>query len=231
MIRRVVKRAMVVITVVCCILAPYAAWALPTIELKGMEFKGTADFGPLDPIAIIENKKTGKNYWYKVGDTLGGGRIVKIHRGAVVLDINGSEYIFGLPKGAVINAETAERPREDEEFIEAGEKIGENEWEIGIDKAINILTKAGRIMKNARIRPYFAIGRAAGVRVDRIKSRSVIKRMGIEDGDIIKGVNGFGLASPTKVFEAYRKYKRSDLIELQVLREDEPVTLIYNIVK
>jgi len=55
--------------------------------------------------------------------------------------------------------------------------------------------------------------------------------MGLKDGDVIKGINGFGMMSPTKVFEAYRKYKNNSLIELQLLREDEPVTLTYNIVQ
>ena len=55
--------------------------------------------------------------------------------------------------------------------------------------------------------------------------------MGLKDGDVIKGVNGFGLMSPTKVFEAYRRYKNNSLIELQLLRENEPVTLTYNILQ
>jgi general secretion pathway protein C len=86
-------------------------------------------------------------------------------------------------------------------------------------------------MRDARIRPYFAIGKAAGVRIDRIRDESIIRKMGLRDGDIIKGVNGFGLHSPTKVFEAYRRYKNDSLIQLQLIRDEEPITLTYNIIK
>jgi general secretion pathway protein C len=245
MIKRDIKIKAVAIALALAVLMPHTAQAgiknspgkrnfLPPIVLKGLEFKGTMASGLFEPIAIVEDTRAGKNYWYKVGDTLGGGRIVEIKRGAVVLEIKGSKFLFGMPEGAVAGTETAaitggkEAP---EVPIETGTKVGDNKWDLKIDTAVNILTKAGKIIKDARIRPYFAIGRAAGVRVDRIKDRSVIKKMGIEDGDIIKGVNGFGLASPTKVFEAYRKYKKSNLIEVQVLRNNEPTTLTYNIVR
>ena len=112
-----------------------------------------------------------------------------------------------------------------------GRKIGNNTWKVNLDTAINMLTRITDIMKEARIKPYFAIGRAAGVRIDRIKDGSVITQMGLQDGDIIKGVNGFGLMTPTRVFEAYRRYKNDRLIQLQLIRDDEPVTLTYNIVK
>jgi len=203
---------------------------LPTIELKDVKLKGTAISGIFKPIAIIENEITKQNRWYNVGDTLRGGRIVEIRRGAIVLDMNGSQYLFGLPEGEI--GDTI--PAYSEEGVEAvalGEKIGENVWKVNLDAAIDILTRTSKIMKEARIRPYFAIGKAAGIRVDRIKEGSVINQMGLKDGDVIKGVNGFGLMSPTKVFEAYRKYKNNQLIQVQLIRDEEPATLTYNIVK
>ncbi len=244
MIKARLKITMVLAALIAGSLAPYTAEAgikeifaekepLPAIELKDMEFKGTAASGFFEPIAIVENTLTKESFWYKEGDTLGGGRIVEIRRGALVLEISGRKHLFGMPEGSLGGAGTTElvNRREETLDIEPGKKVGDNEWNVSLDTAINILTKAGKIIKEVRVRPYFAIGRAAGVRVDRIKEASLVKKMGIKDGDIIKGVNGFGLATPTKIFEAYRKYKRSDLIELQVLRENEPTTLTYNIVR
>jgi len=208
---------------------------LPSIELKGVKLKGTAVSGIVSSIAIIEDTVTNKNYWYKAGDTLCGGKIMEIHRGYIVIDLRGTRYTFGLPQGAITDSKEIALGQcgidnKDKELI-LGKRINDSTWEVNLDNAINILTNATSIMKEARIRPYFAIGKAAGIRIDRIENKSVIKKMGLQDGDVIKGINGFGLMSPTNVFEAYRKYKNNSLIQLQLLREDEPVTLTYNIVQ
>ncbi len=204
---------------------------LPTIELKGIELKGTAVSGVFKPIAFIENTINHQNYWYNVGDNLSGGRIVEIRRGAIVLEINGKRYLYGMPEGAIKGMVKGEPSEEGAEAIEFGENVADNVWNVKLDTAIGMLTKVSRIMKDARMRPYFALGKAAGIRLDRIKSGSVIRSMGIEDGDVIKGINGFGLMSPTRLFEAYRKYKNEQLIQVQLLRNDRPTTLTYNIVR
>lgn len=205
---------------------------LPTIELKGLKLKGTAISGVFEPIAIIEDADTGQNYWYKVGDTLSNGCITQIHRGAIVLKLKGREYIFGLPAGSIEGAGIAlSSGKGTGESIAVGKRIGNNIWTLKMDDAIGMLTRVQTIMEQARVKPYFAIGKAAGIRIDRIKDQSVIKDMGLEDGDIIKGVNGFGLMTPTKVFEAYRRYKHGRLLQLQLIRNEEPVTLTYNIVR
>lgn len=201
---------------------------LPAIQLKDVKLRGTAISGIFKPIAIIEHTNTNQNRWYEVGDTLCGGRIVEIERGAIVLEMNGGRYIFGLPKGEVEGAGTI---LPEIEKIALGEKVSDNVWRVKLDAAIDMLTKLGEVMKEARIRPYFAIGKAAGVRIDRIKDGSIIKDMGLKDGDIIKGINGFGLMSPARIFEAYRKYKNDQLIQVQILRDERPVTLTYNIIR
>lgn len=203
---------------------------LPMIELKDVKLRGTAVSGLFKPIAIIEDTVSNKNFWYREGDILCGGKILQIRRGSLVLEMNGSRYLFGLPMGAVegIGASSSEGERR---AIDLGEKTGENVWKVKLDDAIEMFTRVNELMKEARIRPYFAVGKAAGIRVDRIKKRSVVEKMGLEDGDVIKGVNGFGLMSPTKVFEAYRKYKNDNLIQVQLIRNDSPLTLTYNIIK
>jgi len=204
--------------------------SLPTIEFKGVKLKGTAVTGLFKSIAIVEDTVKQENYWYKAGDTLCGVKIIEIRRGAMVLEKDGKRYLFGLPEGSLEVGNGRDRSLQDE-AVPPGKMTGENKWEVDLDAAIAMLAQASQVMKEARIRPYFAIGRAAGIRVDRIKEESVIGKMGIRDGDVIKGVNGFELMSPKTIFEAYRKYKDRNLIELQLLRGDKPVTLSYNIIR
>jgi general secretion pathway protein C len=155
--------------------------------------------------------------------------VIEINRGAMVLEKDGKRYLFGLPEGSLEVGNGRDRSLQDE--VVPGKMTGENRWEVNLDGAIALLTQASQVMKEARIRPYFAIGKAAGIKVDRIKDESVIGKMGLHDGDVIKGVNGFELMSPKTIFEAYRKYKDRSIIELQLLRNDNPVTLTYNIIR
>ena len=205
--------------------------SLPTIELKDVRLRGTAISGIFKPIAIIEHTSTNENCWYEIGDILCGGRIVDIQRGSIVLDIEGKLYLFGLPEGAIEGFGTVSLPGRETEDIDIGEKVGENTWKVKLGEAIELLTKTSQVMKEARIRPYFAVGKAAGIRIDRITDGSVIRKMGFVDGDIIKGVNGFGVMTPTRIFDAYRKYKNDRLIKVQLIRDEEPATLTYSIVK
>jgi len=203
--------------------------SLPAIELKDMKLRGTAKSGLFKPIAIVENTSSKETFWYEIGDTLCGGRIVDIDRGIVILEMNNTKYAFGLPEGEVWTVDFI--PPEDGRPITLGEKVGDNTWKLELNSAIEMLSRINSIMKEARMRPYFAIGKAAGLRIDRIDNESIIRKMGLEDGDVIKGVNGFGLMTPTRLFGAYRKYKNESLIQLQLIRNDSPVTLTYNILR
>jgi type II secretory pathway component PulC len=104
-------------------------------------------------------------------------------------------------------------------------------WRIRLDTFIQVLTKLRDMMKDVRIRPYFALGKTAGIQVDRIRKGSIIERLGLKDKDVIKGINGFGLMTPTRIFEAYRKYKKENILELQLIRDGETVELTYNIIR
>ncbi len=202
---------------------------LPIIDLRTVRLKGTAISGIFKPIAIIEDINTRENRWFMVGDRLCGGRIADIQRGYLVLDIDGVLYQFGLPEGSVGGAIAGTVSGRG--VIMPGERLDESTWRVELDSAIDMISNVSGIMKDARIKPYFAIGKAAGIKIDRIREGSVISEMGLEEGDILKGVNGFGLMTPARLFDAYRKYRNKSLIQLQLIRNEEPVTLTYNIVK
>ena len=205
------------------------AKSLPIIDLRTMRLKGTAISGIFKPIAIIEDINTMENRWFMVGDTLCGGRIADIQRGYLVLEISGTLYQFGLPEGSAGGAIAGTVSGSG--VIAPGERIDESTWKVKLDSAIDMLANVSGIMKDARIKPYFAIGKAAGIKIDRIRAGSVISEMGLEEGDVLKGVNGFGVMTPARLFDAYRKYRNKSLIQLQLIRNEEPVTLTYNIVK
>jgi len=229
-------RGVVILTMITALILSPAGAALGkearALELEGFKLRGTAVSGIFEPIAIIEDKKANKSYWYKTGDTFNGGRITGIKRGYILLEIGNRLYAFGLPEGAVISGEEIVLSGGAEESaLSLGRETDDNIWEIKLSSAIDMLARTSEIMKDARIRPHFAIGKAAGIKIDRIKQGSVIEKMGFADGDVVKGVNGFGLMRPNRVFDAYRKYRNDRTLRVQILRNNEPATLIYNIVR
>jgi general secretion pathway protein C len=229
------KRPIIAAVIIALSLSPAGAAlgreARP-LEVEGFKLRGTAVSGVFEPIAIIEDTKSNKSYWYKRGDTFNGGRITDIKRGYILLEIGNRLYVFGLPKGAVISGEEIIVPDAAKKTaLRLGKKRDDNIWEIKLSSAIDMLARTSEIMKDARIRPHFAVGKASGIKIDRIKQGSVIDKMGFADGDVVKGVNGFGLMRPNKIFDAYRKYRNDRTLHVQILRNNEPTTLTYNIVR
>jgi type II secretory pathway component PulC len=53
--------------------------------------------------------------------------------------------------------------------------------------------------------------------------------MGLRNGDIIKSVNRQAVDSPEKAFEAYQKFKNESQIEVVVRRNNNDLTLRYDI--
>lgn len=78
-----------------------------------------------------------------------------------------------------------------------------------------------------RIAPVVRRGRTVGVRVFGVREGSLASRLGIESGDVLTRVNGFDIASPERCLEAYGSLRRSEIVTLEVLRGERPITLTW----
>lgn len=108
-------------------------------------------------------------------------------------------------------------------------KIDENTMEITRSKIDEQLANLSQLSTQARIVPSFKDGVANGFKLFSIRPGSVYAQIGIQNGDVIKRINGYELNSPDKALEVYGKLKESAKIEIEVERRGSPLKKTYNI--
>lgn len=109
------------------------------------------------------------------------------------------------------------RRTSDTEFIVNKQAIEES-----INNPRNILT-------DARMLPFIQGGQQIGFSITEIKRGGLYEALGLQNGDILLGVNSFKLTSAESALQAFSALKGMDSIELDITRAGKNTTLKYNI--
>jgi general secretion pathway protein C len=81
----------------------------------------------------------------------------------------------------------------------------------------------------ARIVPAFKDGVAQGFKLFSIRPDSIYTKIGIQNGDVIRRINGYDLNSPEKALEIYSKLKEASRIDIEVERNGAVLQKTYNV--
>ena len=95
---------------------------------------------------------------------------------------------------------------------------GENDYEIPRTEIDRTLANLNDVAMQARIVPAFKDGQAQGFKLFSIRPDSIYSKIGVQNGDVIKRINGFELNSPEKALEVYTKLKEASRIEIDIER-------------
>ena len=90
----------------------------------------------------------------------------------------------------------------------------------------------GSILQKARMVPNIipgSGGRVDGFKFVAIEPNSIYEKLGFKPGDVIKGVNGEPVNSPTKAMELYNALKNESRLQLNVERNGREETFKYDI--
>lgn len=165
---------------------------------------------------------------YLTGDTFMGAEILEIERlRVIILNEGRKEYLAvdGPPPPPQRPAPTAPvatappRPGGAPSVAEAEvRQVGENQFEISREDVERQLANLNTIATQARIVPSFKNGEANGFKVFSIRPGSIYQKLGIQNGDVIKKINGYEINSPDKALEVYAKLKESSRIEVELER-------------
>jgi general secretion pathway protein C len=105
----------------------------------------------------------------------------------------------------------------------------ENEYEVPRAEIDRTLSNLNDVAMQARIVPAFKDGVAQGFKLFSIRPDSIYTKIGIQNGDVIKRINGFDLNSPEKALEVYSKLKEANRIDIEVERNGSVVRKTYNV--
>ena len=188
-------------------------------------------------VSSIQDMGTQRSTTYMVGDRIQGAEVVDIERARVIILNNGRrEFIDGLPgDGAAMAAYTppplpagpaVQPPPGGGNGIRA---LGENDYEVPRAEIDRTLSNLNDVAMQARIVPAFKDGQAQGFKLFSIRPDSIYSKIGVQNGDVIKRINGFELNSPEKALEVYAKLKEASRIEIELERNGSSVRKNYTI--
>ena len=189
-------------------------------------------------VASIQDIVTLKTATYMIGDLIQGAEVKEIERERViVINNNRREFIDGTPgdgQTPVVAAPIVAKPIDNgpppSVALGSGVKqISDNDYEIPRAEIDKTLANLNDVAMQARIVPAFKDGVAQGFKLFSIRPDSIYSKIGIQNGDVIKRINGFDLNSPEKALEIYSKLKESSRIDIEVERNGAAVRKTYNV--
>ena len=92
-----------------------------------------------------------------------------------------------------------------------------------------ILQNQGEIMRSARIVPHEENGQVVGVKLYGIRRNSLLGKLGLQNGDLLRTINGFEMSSPDTALEAYSRLRSASNLSVAVTRRGRPMNIDYDI--
>jgi general secretion pathway protein C len=178
----------------------------------------------------LTNLDTNESFVYSVGDKFMGTRIYEIEKDRVLIDNDGkNEYIgtdvaqpafqnLGVtPIPAAAQTSNDVRQLSDNQYVVSKQTINEN------------LSDLSKLATQARIVPSFKNGVANGFKLFSIVPDSLYAKIGVQNGDVIRRINGYEMNSPDKALEIYSKLRDANRIEIEIERRGETLRKSYSI--
>ena len=108
-------------------------------------------------------------------------------------------------------------------------KVSDTQYTIQRSLVDNIIQNQAAMMRTARVIPHSENGQIGGVKLYGIRRNSLLDRIGIQNGDLLRTINGFDMASPDSALQAYARLRTADHLTISIERRGQPTTLNYTI--
>ena len=203
------------------------------VRLLGTLLSGIKEWS----FASIQDVVTQKASTFMVGMAVQGAPILDIERSRVIVLNNGRrEFINGEAGSgeAVAYAPPAAMPRPSDTPPQVAmgsgiRAIDDSHYEVPRAEIDRTLSNLNDVAMQARIVPAFKDGVAQGFKLFSIRPDSIYPKIGIQNGDVIRRINGFDLNSPEKALEVYSKLKEANRIDIEVERNGAVLQKTYNV--
>ncbi|MFH1480525.1 MAG: PDZ domain-containing protein, partial [Pseudomonadota bacterium] len=154
---------------------------------------------------------------YSVGDTIQGAVIKKILRGKVIVRVGDRDEILLMEKDTT--------PKATKGSPVSKSSQGENITTVNRSELEGSLRNINSLLSQVRIRPYFKDGKPEGLSLTRITGGSLFDKLGLQDGDVIQGMDGRSIKGPDDILSLYKKLRSESRVSLDVMRKGVQRTL------
>lgn len=185
-----------------------------------------------DSYAVIEQTKSRTQDLYKIGDTVDQARIKLILRKKVVLTIDGRDEVLEIPEERLNAMTDTGDGRTDQDRLsrfQSAQSGNITNVDLNRDDVERAFNNVNELMRTVRVRPHFSGGKPDGLRLDNVTSESIFSDMGLQDRDVIVGVNSRRINSVDDCMEVYRNLSSASELMLEIKRDDVSRFIKYNI--
>jgi general secretion pathway protein C len=208
-------------------------------DLEAFRLVGTGTHPPAE-YAVIENRHTRTQRLYRPGDQLIADSddslpltITSIEQERVIVRRHGETFVLaraGAPDHPHATPATSETPRDATASREVLVRRGrDDEYLIDRRDMHASLHDLNRVARHIRAIPNFVDGDPTGYRVFGINSGSLFDRLGLRNGDVVRGVNTVALTNPVQALALLGDLPRERELTVDVLRGQHARTLRYEI--
>lgn len=174
---------------------------------------------------------------YKRGDALpqGGAIVAQVVEGRVYFVVGKRiEYLDGsnAPPPPQVVAAAEPVPGETtglEKDIDKGVRCSGSNCEVDKSLIDKVLANTTALATSARFVPSIKDGKPNGFKLYAIRPGSMFAKIGMQNADLIKAINGLDMSTPDKALEAYTKLKSASHLTVMLERRNENITLDYQI--
>ena len=199
-----------------------------------------------DSFAAITSS-TGEALLYQTGMQIDGREVVAVQRNRVILRPSGGSLcsltMFAeeprVATAARVAPPTARpvavRPGKapgamDQAELDRGiTRVNERQYTIQRSLVDRLLSNQAALMRTARVIPHEEGGRTVGVKLYGIRRSSLLGRLGIQNGDMLRTINGYDMTAPDSALEAYARLRTADRITINLQRRGSDQTIDYQI--
>jgi general secretion pathway protein C len=205
---------------------------LETLEPTSLKVAllGTVTGSQQNAVAVIEETDKRKQGLYRVGDSVQDAIVKMILRGKVVLRVGDKDEILTMEESSSRRRASSKqeaspsRRRRPSRAPGRGASITLRRSDVQ-DALKNINT----LLSQVRIRPHFKDGKADGLALSNIKGDSIFAKLGLRDGDVVRGVNDRPIRSPDDILSFYKNLRSESRMSLQINRRGQERTINYRI--
>jgi len=179
----------------------------------------------------LTNPDVNETQVYAIGERYQGARIYAVEKERVLLDHDGVNEFIDNNAGAPPNLGVMPMPQPAGPQASNSDvrQLSENQYVIAKSTINEALTDMSKLATQARIVPSFKNGASNGFKLFSIVPDSLYSKIGIQNGDVIRKINGYEMNSPDKALEIYQKLRDANRIEVELERRGETVRKSYSI--
>jgi general secretion pathway protein C len=170
------------------------------------------------PYAIIEDDKKKVQDVFNIGDTIfGDANLVQIFPDKVEINRQGQTEFLTIDDAPDFASPSSAAAGDGVEFV-----VDQKELDAALQNLPLLLTQARAV-------PYFKDGKSIGLRLFSIKSGSMYEKIGLQNGDILKTINGNSLSDISQAMRLFETLKEERSIAVSLERNREQKEFRYQI--